>query len=192
VCLRSRWPNHIISTSVEKDERAVSSSKVLYESFSVYQFLIWWITRIFIFGIIVSATIHFDENPILISFVIIFGIFFIIKSGQPSIRVYVDRFEHTNGSLLRSFRGYNKYYYKDISSITVNGDYTLTFDVLGDLLIPVHFTDPSNSIDLIFFDHREESNNTRIYKIRLRKTLKIIIEQYNAYHHSLKNDNRKK
>ncbi len=156
--------------------------KPIFKTFNPTLFYRILIFRIFCIFIIASAIINFNENQIVTSLAILIFSFLLIYIGNPSIIVYRDRFQYKLGSLFNLLNSVDTYYYNDLKSISVDGFFTFTYDMLEDA-IPHGIIDinPWNSIDIEFKDGKTKSIDTDIYIDDLRKALKFILQNYRQF-----------
>jgi hypothetical protein len=161
------------------------SDKPIFETSNWYKSFGLLIARLICIGVVFSAIVHFKENPVVTTIAIIgFGFLFFF-AGVQSVVVYHDRFDHKWGSLFDLMDRSKTYYYKDIKSISLDGFYTQTFDMIEDALTNTAL-DPWNSIELEFKDGKRKSIDTWIYKGDLRKAVKYILQEYRSYNNSLR------
>jgi hypothetical protein len=156
--------------------------KPVFKTFNPTIFFKTILLRAFFILIIASAIINFNENRIVTSLVILFFSIVFINLGPSSIIVYKDRFQYKLGSSFNLLNSVDTYYYKDIKSISIDGFFTFTFDMLEDA-IPNDVIDinPWNSIDLEFKDGKTKSIGTDIYMDELRLSLKFILQNYRQF-----------
>ncbi|MFN8165156.1 MAG: hypothetical protein U0X76_03030 [Bacteroidia bacterium] len=162
-------------TQLDKD-------KPIFETSNWYQSFGLLIVRVFFAGIVISAAVNFNQNHVATTIAIIFFGFLFVWIGQPSVVVYQDRFDYKFGSLFNLLNTHTTYFYKDIKSISLDGLYTQTFDMIEDSL-PKSYLIPDtwNSIELEFKDGKRKSIGTRIYKGDLRNAVEFILQEYKRF-----------
>jgi len=159
-----------------------NNTEPVYEYFSWLSFLGTGVFRLFLIVVIINAGLHFNENYVATSIAIFLSTFLFVWIGQPSIQVYPDRFDFKFDSFLNLMNTQQTFYYKDIKSISLDGFYTLAFDMVEDsLLIDRYFGEPWNKINIEFKNGNLKSIRTRIYKSNLRKALKFIFQEFQRY-----------
>ena len=75
------------------------SSKLIYRGFSFLQFFYMLALRCIVLAALIYTAFQFNENPVLISIVIILGIILWIFVGDDQICIYSDRVTQTDTSL---------------------------------------------------------------------------------------------
>ena len=137
--------------------------KVLYNGSDQ---LVTWGLRIFLIIILVTALIHIKENPIVIVIVglIIIGFLYFTSDGEYLIL-------QDKGILYRekywAFWNVDIFYdFKDLSSLTVSGDYTLELDTARKIIPGYQKLDP-NQIEFKFKNGDSKQVYVRIYKDKL-------------------------
>jgi hypothetical protein len=164
-----------------------NNDKPIFETSNGYKFFTLLLARLFCLGVILSAIVNFKENPIVTTLAIILFIFLFFWVGAESLVVYHDRFIDKWNTLFDLLHRSKTYYYKDIKSISLDGIYTQTFDMIEDVLTNVTTIDPWNSIELEFKNGKTKSIDTRIYKGDLRMAMKYILQAFRNYNNSHRN-----
>lgn len=162
-----------------KETKSVNMKRAIYKIDDNYKVILNWILRVVILGIIISIGTHFNENPPVISIVILIGIGFIFLLGEYSLLLYEDHFIYRKklwGFIYRD----KKYYFDNIKSIDLHGEYTLNMIVLEDLIPNQQFL-PSNTIEITYKNGEKEEIDLYVLKGRLAKFLKYTLIQFEKY-----------
>ena len=153
--------------------------KSIYKIDDYYKVILNWILRIVILGILIAIGTRFNENPPVISIVILLGIGFIFLIGEYSLLLYEDCFIYRKKLWGFIFRD-KKFYFEDIESIDLHGEYSLKMIVLEDLIPNQQFL-PSNTIEIIYKSGEKEEIDLYVLKGRLAKFLKLTLTQLDKY-----------
>jgi len=127
------------------------------------------------------ALIHYKENPVVTSIVAIVMIFFSLYTWIEVIDVYPDRFILIYDTLIPYFSKRVTYSFDDIKSISIDGFYTLSFELVEDFLPIRHIYAPWNRLTIEFRNGEIKTIRTRIYKGGLRKAVQHIMVAYHQH-----------
>jgi hypothetical protein len=149
--------------------------KLIHRTFSFFRTIKASVFRIVSLGGGLFAIWHYDENPVLTSFVFGFGLLIFLTAGDDEISIYEDRIKISGGSLWRAFRGKNSIPYHEIKAIDVTGTYDRKADLLDDLasLGPGHYSG-WNDIKIWTIEGKPLTFRARIYREKIEEALRKI------------------
>jgi len=154
-------------------------NKPIYKIDDNFKVILNWILRVVIIGILISIGTRFNENPPVISIVILIGIGFIFLIGEYSLLLYEDHFIYRKKILGFIYRD-KKYYFDKIQSIDLQGEYNLRMIVLINL-IPGQQHLPSNTIEITYKNGEKEVIGLHVLKGRLANFLQYTLSQLDKY-----------
>jgi len=96
--------------------------KFLYKVFSTYSFIRGLVGRTIGLVVLISALLHYRENPVGITIAVAIIVFILLIIGNDEIYVYSDKIVHTDNSLMAMLLKTSKASYdiKDIKRAYVN------------------------------------------------------------------------
>jgi len=153
--------------------------KSIYKIDDYYKVILHWILRIVILGILIAIGTRFNENPPVISIVILLGLGFIFIIREYSLLLYEDHIVYRKKYWGVIFKD-KKYYFENIESIDLHGEYTLNMILLENTIPGEQFL-PSNTIEITFSNGEKEEIDLYVLKSRLAKFLKYTLEQLDKY-----------
>ena len=132
--------------------------------------------RIVILVVIGAGLWHIEENPIVISIVVLLLIFAFLVYGNETIIVYQDRFVYSYGSLLKWIFSKKVYYYKDLKEVIYD-------EVLDPLEVITTNSIPhlNNCINIIYKNDETKRLDSKIGKQDLAGVTRIINYEIDKY-----------
>jgi hypothetical protein len=127
---------------------------------------------------------HFEENPVVISIVILLCIFFLLILGDDQINIYSDRIEQTTNSLwsLLFTSKATVYYFKDIKAASLPprpSAEEVTGYFLFALLLPKNSVRNSTDARPIYLDLKNGKTAQLLTNLGLTK-MQMIVDTINA------------
>lgn len=139
---------------------------VVYRTRSYIQILYALILRAGYIFVIIFALIHYQDNPLVSSFVSLICFIFFLVTGKEEIVVFSNAVEYKNNSIIKLLDKKFFFALNDISNIDVKG----TFTTGDELYNPTMTTErPLNELTIQLKNGENITIKTSIYINQLRK-----------------------
>ena len=161
--------------------------EIIFKAYSFYKILESLLVRFVALIVGIYAYAHFDENPVVISIVMLISFLTIILIGSPEVIVYSDRIVKSNDSFLSLLTSKSTYYFKDIDEAYFESHSTVqpnlaeigVIKLLG-LILPKRHSRPKPEANPVLLKMNNGSTTNLVSDFNQQLKDKLVAEINNA------------
>jgi len=158
----------------------MSNELKILESISRFSIIRFYFYQILSLALMIYVGIYFEENPILILFIMLLLLFVILKNSKGCIIIYNNKIQIVYKRLLRKMNTIQEYKFNEIVSITADLPLTEAKHIITELLPPIlSFVSIWNTITIKLKNNSIVQLKSKIYKEQYLDAFKAIKSQYN-------------
>ncbi len=161
--------------------------KVVYKGFSYFNFIWMWVLKLIIaIGIFLSVS-HFNENPVVVTIVVVLCILGVLFIGDDQVTVYADRVTQSTNSIAAWLFNFKKeeYRFADISKAYLRPEPSAAEVGIATallFLLPKSSSDQQDEGNPIFLDLKNGKQVTLVTSLEYHK-MKLVVDNINALLH---------